>query len=270
MEYRHKINSLSQYLEIISKAGKFATKSPLWFRGQRSDKLGLVPGIYRRSNKHLKRDEKSPIIEFFQLSNNFLERENLDGWDWLALMQHYGLPTRLLDWTESSLVALYFALKDGESPQDFPTIWIIDPYALNLKSIDDDNIQLAWGSRLFPWLPESLRIEGAVKHLIEKKPSFNEAGKYPIATYVRYTNPRIIAQSGAFTLHGHYEDCLEKYFESKSIKYRKIVLEPVRSSSLKWLRAKLLFELENVGVHQLSLFPELSSVASFIINRRTP
>jgi len=54
-----------------------------------------------------------------------------DEWDWIFLMQHYRAPTRLLDWSESPLVALYFALVDKLQEDSDGALWCMDPIALN-------------------------------------------------------------------------------------------------------------------------------------------
>ncbi|MCB5383968.1 FRG domain-containing protein [Blautia glucerasea] len=55
-----------------------------------------------------------------------------DRASWLTMMQHYGLPTRLLDWSESPLVALYFALSEKKDDID-AAVWIMNPMKLNKK-----------------------------------------------------------------------------------------------------------------------------------------
>ena len=54
-----------------------------------------------------------------------------DGASWLFLMQHYGLPTRLLDWTDSPLIALYFAIKDKTTDDEDGVIYGLMPTELN-------------------------------------------------------------------------------------------------------------------------------------------
>lgn len=59
--------------------------------------------------------------------------QRYDRASWLTLMQHYGLPTRLLDWSESPLVALYFALSSDEDAKADAAVWVLNPMKLNKK-----------------------------------------------------------------------------------------------------------------------------------------
>jgi hypothetical protein len=62
-----------------------------------------------------------------------------DPWDWYFLMQHSGAPTRRLDWTEGSLIALYFAVRDAARDNDASAdaaVWVLDPWWLNKLAVD--------------------------------------------------------------------------------------------------------------------------------------
>jgi hypothetical protein len=97
-----------------------------FFRGVRRSDYDLVPKIGRLTTErtsHIKLGyaissfgEKEIFQRFKASAHPFLSTAPTNDWDWLALAQHHGLPTRLLDWSTNPLVALYFAI--GEKVDD--------------------------------------------------------------------------------------------------------------------------------------------------------
>src|ERR1035438_8997770 len=107
--------SLSSFLASIEglkraelKAGN---KSDFLFRGQSIDEP-LIPRLARMKPRGtLLNVEKLMMADFERQQLPFAEFEPKDAWDLLALAQHHGLPTRLLDWTYSALAALWFCVE---------------------------------------------------------------------------------------------------------------------------------------------------------------
>lgn len=120
------------------------------FRGLKSNEYQLVPSAFRGPG--VKMDEQS-FYYGFRLIVTEPQKDHRSIFDWLTLMQHYDAPTRLLDWSENILKALFFVVEDPPTKEDFErkdpgkktkekisngTIWVLDSYKLNkLTSIFD-------------------------------------------------------------------------------------------------------------------------------------
>src|SRR5678809_1151344 len=96
--------SFKEYVALIEEA-QLRTNNSLWFRGAGKATYALLPTLYRhkrhRSAQALGDLERQLMVRFRQRSIPFLTRSLADDWDMLFFMQHYGVPTRLLDWTEN-------------------------------------------------------------------------------------------------------------------------------------------------------------------------
>lgn len=246
-----------------------ADPQELWFRGQSKRSFELLPGLYRPTVLRYHFDEPSLFVHFKTLAAPHTSSRNLDDWEWCFLAQHYGMPTRLLDWTHSLLAATYFAICDsilcrdrldvdddlqrGRVPSTFdgdsPTVWVMDAGTLNRRSCGEDILLFPGGELTSKYLPEQL---GA------NRDSSNEL---PLALLAPRTNVRIAAQQGTFTVHGHAVKPLDMLAAEADPAL------PIQIACVMLDRANLAFlwdELQLAGIDRLALFPDLESVATHV------
>ncbi|MCU4798627.1 FRG domain-containing protein, partial [Bacillus cereus] len=184
--------------------------SKFWFRGHSNATYKLIPSLYRLNLGKKIEDYQ----EFEQNSyNSFEEKCNEIGieipknsWERICFMQHYGVKTKLLDWSESFDVALFFAFEGwnptARNPIDrIATIWILDPNSLN--TLGD----------IYPQGPTQSRI--LVPKKDEEKYNYTKFMTHRINDLVgtlaielsdslsadSVPNKRIKVQKGVFTLH---------------------------------------------------------------------
>ena len=148
-----KINNIGNYIEAITQIDA-EQQYRMWFRGQSDYSWGLVPSVQRKDGmgKHYEQYVSTNfMIHTMRLNPNAPQR--YDRASWLTLMQHYGLPTRLLDWSESPLVALYFALSSDKDAKTDAAVWVLNPMELNKK------VGYAFVSMVYLYDDQTMKIE---------------------------------------------------------------------------------------------------------------
>jgi len=217
---RVKVESI---VEFVMRTDELSQASELTlFRGQ-ALQGGLLPGIARKDSSKDTTNEEKHVLEQLQLQGASLLREvGPTMLDIMVLAQHYGLKTRLLDWTSNPLAALWFACSDYQKGDAFV-------YALEADTFLEKNVY--------------------------QKDPFRTAKTR--AFQARLNNDRIVAQEGWFTLHRYSGKTnsfvpLETNTEMKGHIHRLRVPEDKRSTLLK--------SLDRHGVNARTLFPDLGGL----------
>lgn len=230
----------SEFTEAIKGArAQLGNPDTVWYRGQRNKDWGLLPSLYRYSNGLNK--EKALFDRFARLSHNLMVDPRSD-WETLFDMQHYYVPTRLLDWSEALGVSTYFAIMGWNRHRDAnsePCIWILDPLRLNNFSIRREEIKRTdhdFDYRRVYW---------------EKQPT---PTMFPIAIEPPYRNRRIRAQRGAFTIHGEDSRPLNEICPD-CVKRVKLPLSAIPEAEE---------FLEFANINQFSVFPDIEGLAPFV------
>ena len=196
----------------------------------------LVPSIHR---KYCSEDE-TDLSTQFRLKAPTRYPNCPDPGDfarWICLMQHFGLPTRLLDWTESPLTAAYFALIHEPCNED-AAIWCLSIGDLNKITRNRESVAII--------------AHQSVEHLL--KPAFL-GGKSPdqvIAVTGQQSDVRMTVQQAGFTIHGG-DTPLESHAKADEF-LRKFVI-PKNAREAFWK------ELWILGVRRSQLFPDIENLA---------
>ena len=188
-----KIRTIDELLSFVKKL--YETHGlQLWYRGVMDARLILLPSI-QRSPQRIK-SERYLVNDFYIRTKPILEpdkcpdKKNYAGW--MSLMQHYGLPTRLLDWSQSPLIAVFFATETYRNYPDVDAcVWVLAPDRLNESE--------GFGSYIYP-----LDADTAQDMLL---PAFKDRGHNLevadkiIACRSTENNRRMYSQQANFTIH---------------------------------------------------------------------
>ncbi len=215
------------------------TTPTLWYRGQANKEWDIVPSIQRDNKSNI---EQVLCHSFYhgasQIMQNHIPKTSYESW--LSLMQHYGLPTRLLDWSYSPLVALFFALDNGNYDA---SMYVLIPEFLNYSQ--------GFGAYVYP-------IDSySAKSLLEPAFIKEEPSNKILACFSTSNDLRLYTQRAAFTIHDTFDD-LYQLCDNKSI--HEIIIPHDKKTYFKR-------NLELLGYKEGFLFPDLSNVAKQSILR---
>jgi len=251
------VRTLTEFTALVEEQLAASQGGALWHRGCPDFKNDeQSPGLFRHPKtkdiKSLLTLEMDMLSRFRQRSIPFVDRPLDDYWERLFFMQHFRIPTRLLDWTENPFIALYFALTSKrESGTEDSAVWMLDPVAWNRKSLDHitfkNGILSTDDSRLDYLKPgaESVTMNADA-----------------IAIYGFHNTARIVAQRGVFTIFGKDIAPLEKTYVKRA--YPQDSLLKVRLP--KDDKAKLLKSLFQIGFTHSVVFPDLEGLAKEMKN----
>jgi hypothetical protein len=183
-------SSIDQLCSLISSGTEgWDTK---WFRGSKSPTHRLLPKLFR--DPALAKRESYIAVEFRRRAHSRLKGVH-SQFEWLCAMQHYGVPTRLLDWSESLAVALFFTTMPVDIDLIAPTIWVLDPFKLH--ALTDQKSEIIPISDT-----EKVLANADIAFGDELEDTHEHVTKYPIPVAPNFLFDRLAMQNGTFTIHG--------------------------------------------------------------------
>lgn len=226
-----------------------------WFRGSNNSSHKLIPSLFRHPSK--KSIEQISTVEldiarvFAQRSPPFVQQIFKDEWEKMFFMQHYGIPTRLLDWSESPLIALYFALTGGDRTatnklKNDAVVWMLNPAEWNHGALSD----ISFTGGVLDTSKQQVRSYSPDVELEQRK-------NLPVMIYGTHNSPRIVAQRGTFSLFGKGTECMETAYAAPDFKnhiLHKIVIPKNNCDAVA-------LSLLKKGVSDTTIYPDLHGLS---------
>lgn len=266
------IENFCTYIKEISSLGR-----TIFYRGHEEANYILIPSLMRKQS-WLVNERKMYNELIINCPKNF---ENMKSHlEYIVEMQHYGLPTRLLDITANPLVALYFACKNN--PEAYGEIVVFSIEDSDIKYSQSDTVSILASLPLFEYEKQqeiykdatnpkltqeqfNKKIERLLHEVKTEKPAFKdqvikEDLLHSLVVLPLKNNKRILKQDGAFILCGLSKD------------YRNLDINDLRYKDQNGKRQLFIIENKNkfleslnaFSINQATLFPEIDDVADYI------
>ena len=307
------VDAILKYIqEAVKEISDENSFSPIWFRGHENSKNMLIPSLYRMKDSLEKfytdnvRDTFESLFKAFRVKSFGATEIYKDGNSsvigTMASMQHYSVPTNILDWSTSVFVAMYFAVESKmvyntkdinirehkmEKCTNDADIWLLNPIRLNLAyeylkrpiaKIDTDLEQ-----KMYP-IPSIFGNEEEYQEFLPFAPQNHPKHMFPVAVYVPYVNQRIKSQVGTFTMFSLDAKGAEHTDKDGSYTFKKYDLLEMQNAyknkaqkNYKPFLARVTISnscicdfadwLRRMGIDKPKIYPELSNVSTSLTNQ---
>jgi len=245
------IRSVENFVTAVRQdSSDWPIEQPRWFRGEPTTSTPLLPTLYRLANGSLRENQ---LLQTFRArasafsSDALPDRKKTD--QWLFLAQNVGLPTRLLDWSEGALIALYFALRESE-----PIVWMLNPLHLNYCALGAPTNLDPNTLREFPlpWHNPSQPAKNIANENLRGAWELDGPGvDLPVAVHPSYVHSRLRAQRGCFTIHGKQKLSLQALVPHPILKRYEI--DPSCKQEIRR-------ELATLGITESVAYPDLDGL----------
>lgn len=270
------VRSLGQYLSAVSgirRRWKIPKHFELWFRAEDTvhRKTHLQPGVYRQRDSGLRKS----VNKLLEIENDLYEEFGRcatqlsaadtnsidDEWDSYFLMQHHGVPTRLLDWSDGALIALHFAMRDKKMPpQSGSIIYVLDPYWLNklLKKDPDRKDAIDRWKRYWEKHPTEVEEDEWERLYLpadedDLKDPLLDTPKPPMLWDSPHVTRRVAAQRSRFMIFGTDPDWLATKEKERG---SRLVSLTIPRGSINKIRQ----ELKDAGITESVVYPDLDGL----------
>ncbi|OZI05670.1 hypothetical protein BWI93_24890 [Siphonobacter sp. BAB-5385] len=227
------LSTIEAYLTLIKQSKEEHSQQgyaiDFLFRGQTFDHP-LLPKICRLKAKGDILQVEQTLLQEFKRTNPLLIEPHrpMDDWDYLTLGQHFTLPTRLLDWSNNALTALWFATGESLVASSYSVVWILmaqeEDFAANLETMHPFDV------------PQTKLVRP------------------------RIIKQRINNQSGVFSVASSQELLTKQYMNEIDSYTEKLIKVKIPSTCLKQIRT----DLDTLGVNAFSIFPELEGLCTYL------
>lgn len=239
------INTIDDLLQFV-KSLNDSLGLRLWYRGDDTPDRPLIPSI-QRTKRHLE-VERFITNDFYtsaaQIMDNPPEKKNYAAW--MSIMQHYGLPTRMLDWSRSPLIAAFFATETfAQRPDSDATIWVLVP--------DLFNEMMGFGRCIYPIDAETTQemLLPAFKHNHHNPELVDKI----LAVRSTENNLRMYSQRANFTVHNSLKR-LQDICDDRTL--YKIVIPKDR-------KQYFIDSLRVFGITESYVYPDLDHISKDLI-----